>query len=42
MLNKLADAGAKVDRYDDGFRVRQEARPVTINVSTLPYPGFPH
>jgi UDP-N-acetylglucosamine 1-carboxyvinyltransferase len=41
VLNKLADAGAKVDRYDDGFRVRQEARPVAINVSTLPYPGFP-
>lgn len=41
VLNKLTDAGAKVDRYDDGFRVSQQARPEAINVSTLPYPGFP-
>jgi UDP-N-acetylglucosamine 1-carboxyvinyltransferase len=41
VLTKLADAGAKVDWFDDGFRVQQEARPVAINVSTLPYPGFP-
>ncbi|MFT4200723.1 UDP-N-acetylglucosamine 1-carboxyvinyltransferase [Gordonia sp. (in: high G+C Gram-positive bacteria)] len=41
VLNKLVDAGAQVDRFDDGFRVRQEGRPQAINVSTLPYPGFP-
>ncbi len=41
VLNKLVDAGAKVDRFADGFRVCQDGRPEAINVSTLPYPGFP-
>ncbi|MFT3899644.1 MAG: UDP-N-acetylglucosamine 1-carboxyvinyltransferase [Gordonia sp. (in: high G+C Gram-positive bacteria)] len=41
VLNKLVDAGAQVDRFDDGFRVLQDDRPKAINVSTLPYPGFP-
>ncbi|MDL9946062.1 UDP-N-acetylglucosamine 1-carboxyvinyltransferase [Gordonia sp. ABSL11-1] len=41
VLNKLGDAGARVDRFDDGFRVRQDRRPTAINVSTLPFPGFP-
>ncbi|MFW0790877.1 UDP-N-acetylglucosamine 1-carboxyvinyltransferase [Gordonia sp. CPCC 205333] len=41
VLNKLVDAGAQVDRFDDGFRVRQAQRPVAVNVSTLPFPGFP-
>lgn len=41
VLNKLRDAGAEVEVFDDGFRVRQQARPVAVNVSTLPFPGFP-
>lgn len=41
VLNKLRDAGAQVDRFDDGFRVQQAERPVAVNVSTLPFPGFP-
>ncbi|GAC70678.1 UDP-N-acetylglucosamine 1-carboxyvinyltransferase [Gordonia soli] len=41
VLNKLGDTGAVVDRFEDGFRVRQEARPAAVNVSTLPFPGFP-
>ncbi len=41
VLNKLVDAGASVERFDNGFRVRQEERPVAVNVSTLPFPGFP-
>ncbi|GAA2069393.1 UDP-N-acetylglucosamine 1-carboxyvinyltransferase [Williamsia deligens] len=41
VLAKLTDAGAQVDRFDDGFRVRQDDRPHAVNVSTLPFPGFP-
>ncbi|NED62042.1 UDP-N-acetylglucosamine 1-carboxyvinyltransferase, partial [Streptomyces sp. SID10244] len=41
VLNKLGDTGAHVDRFADGFRVRQDRRPIAVNVSTLPFPGFP-
>lgn len=41
VLNKLTDAGAQISRLDDGFRVRQDRRPQAVNVSTLPFPGFP-
>ncbi|MBM7277672.1 UDP-N-acetylglucosamine 1-carboxyvinyltransferase [Gordonia rubripertincta] len=41
VLNKLVDTGARVDTFDDGFRVRHDSRPVAVNVSTLPFPGFP-
>ena len=41
VLQKLTDAGASVERFDDGFRVRQDDRPRAVNVSTLPFPGFP-
>lgn len=41
VLKKLEGAGAHVDRFDDGFRVVQEARPVAVNTATLPFPGYP-
>ncbi|UQE76348.1 MULTISPECIES: UDP-N-acetylglucosamine 1-carboxyvinyltransferase [unclassified Gordonia (in: high G+C Gram-positive bacteria)] len=41
VLTKLEHAGAAVERYDDGFRVRQDARPRAVNTATLPFPGFP-
>lgn len=41
VLNKLGDTGAVVDTFDDGFRVRHDRRPTAVNVSTLPFPGFP-
>lgn len=41
VLTKLEHAGATVDRYDDGFRVRQDQRPSAVNTATLPFPGFP-
>jgi len=41
VLMKLQSAGADVDTWEDGFRVRQESRPVATNFQTLPYPGFP-
>ncbi len=40
-LEKLTSAGAVVTTTPDGVRVRMEKRPKAIDVSTLPYPGFP-
>jgi UDP-N-acetylglucosamine 1-carboxyvinyltransferase len=40
-LEKLTIAGAIVTNSDEGLRVRMEHRPKAIDVSTLPYPGFP-
>jgi UDP-N-acetylglucosamine 1-carboxyvinyltransferase len=40
-LDKLTQAGATVDLVPDGFRVRMEGRPRSVDVVTLPYPGFP-
>lgn len=40
-LEKLASAGAIITSTDDGIRVRMEGRPQSIDVATLPYPGFP-
>ncbi len=41
VLDKLTDAGAHVDVTSDGFRVVGESRPRSVDVVTLPYPGFP-
>jgi len=38
-LTKLADAGALIDRIEDGIRVRQIGRGRDIDFVTLPYPG---
>lgn len=40
-LEKLSSAGAIITSTQDGFRVHMETRPRSIDVSTLPYPGFP-
>ena len=40
-LSKLVDAGATVDVNPDGFRVALDGRPRSVDVVTLPYPGFP-
>ena len=40
-LEKLASAGAIITTTDDGIRVRMDSRPQSIDVATLPYPGFP-
>ena len=40
-LEKLASAGAIITSTNDGIRVRMEGRPQSIDVATLPYPGFP-
>lgn len=41
VLDKLSLAGAQITRLDDGFRVVGPQRPRAVDVSTLPYPGFP-
>jgi UDP-N-acetylglucosamine 1-carboxyvinyltransferase len=40
-LEKLTSAGAIVTSTADGIRVRMDSRPHSIDVATLPYPGFP-
>jgi UDP-N-acetylglucosamine 1-carboxyvinyltransferase len=40
-LEKLVEAGATVTAQENGFRVVMHDRPRAIDVSTLPYPGFP-
>src|SRR5260370_30616482 len=40
-MQQLPGAGATVDHADDSSRIPQYERPKAINVSTLPFPGFP-
>ncbi|MDQ3981737.1 MAG: UDP-N-acetylglucosamine 1-carboxyvinyltransferase [Actinomycetota bacterium] len=40
-LQKLEQAGAEVDRGDGEVRVRMKGRPRSLDLSTLPFPGFP-
>ena len=40
-MNKLLEAGAKVDEGPDWVRVRCDQRLKGIRVRTMPYPGFP-
>ncbi|WP_051441855.1 UDP-N-acetylglucosamine 1-carboxyvinyltransferase [Arthrobacter sp. H14] len=41
VLDKLSQAGSRVSFREDGFAITAPDRPQPINVSTLPYPGFP-
>lgn len=40
-LDKLLTAGAEVTTARDSFTVRMDRRPRSIDIVTLPYPGFP-
>lgn len=40
-LSKLKLAGAQVETYEHGFRVRMDGRPKAVDYQTLPFPGFP-
>lgn len=40
-LDKLVTAGAHVELTSDGFNVSMTDRPKSVDVVTLPYPGFP-
>lgn len=41
VLDKLTEAGAKVEPESDGVRVSSKHRPQSITLTTMPYPGFP-
>ncbi|GAB3265688.1 UDP-N-acetylglucosamine 1-carboxyvinyltransferase [Arthrobacter pigmenti] len=41
VLDKLTQAGCLIDVHSNGFTITGPERPHPINVSTLPYPGFP-
>ena len=45
VLDKPVTAGAQVRGLDDGgvdgFQIRLDQRPRSVDVVTLPYPGFP-
>jgi len=41
VIDKLEEAGACITKTDDSMRVRYKRRLKSINVTTLPYPGFP-
>jgi UDP-N-acetylglucosamine 1-carboxyvinyltransferase len=40
-LEKLASSGAVITSIENGIRLRMNQRPQSIDVATLPYPGFP-
>lgn len=40
-LEKLKVAGAEVETFENGFRVRMDRRPIAVDYQTLPFPGFP-
>ncbi len=40
-LEKLKLAGAIIETYENGFRVRMDGRPHAVDFQTLPFPGFP-
>jgi UDP-N-acetylglucosamine 1-carboxyvinyltransferase len=41
LVNTLREAGVNVEHYDDTIRVRAPRRPRSVDVTTLPFPGFP-
>ena len=41
VIEKLNEAGVKIEEDIDGIRVSCNKRPKAIDIKTLPYPGFP-
>ncbi|MDD5128281.1 MAG: UDP-N-acetylglucosamine 1-carboxyvinyltransferase [Candidatus Omnitrophica bacterium] len=41
LLDKLHEAGAQIERGDGSLRVKGNKRLKSVNITTLPYPGFP-
>jgi len=41
VLNKLTDAGAKIDLNEDTINLKMDKNPRPVDVSTAPYPLFP-
>jgi len=41
LIDKLDEAGARISRVDGALRVKGNRRLRSVNITTLPYPGFP-
>ncbi len=41
LIDKLDEAGARISRSDGSLRLRGNKRLKAVNITTLPYPGFP-
>jgi UDP-N-acetylglucosamine 1-carboxyvinyltransferase len=41
LLDKLKDSGAKIDRTTNGLSIRRNGRLKPVDITTLPYSGFP-
>jgi len=41
LVHTLREAGAAVEHFDDAIRVRARRRLKSVDVTTLPFPGFP-
>jgi UDP-N-acetylglucosamine 1-carboxyvinyltransferase len=41
VIGKLIESGAEISRHDGGVRVRGNERIKSVDINTLPYPGFP-
>lgn len=40
-LERLIQAGAQIEAFDDGFGIDMPGRPRAVDFITMPYPGFP-
>jgi len=41
VLDKMTDAGARIERKGEGISIRRNGRLKPVDITTLPYPGFP-
>ncbi len=41
LIDKLIETGAIIKEYKNGIRITANKRPVSTDIITLPYPGFP-
>jgi len=41
VLDKMTDAGARIERTGQGISIRRNGRLKPVDITTLPYPGFP-
>jgi UDP-N-acetylglucosamine 1-carboxyvinyltransferase len=41
IIQKLEETGVSCEPVPEGLRVRMSSRPVSQNIKTMPYPGFP-
>jgi UDP-N-acetylglucosamine 1-carboxyvinyltransferase len=41
IIDKLIQAGAKIDAGVDYMRIKMDNRPLAVDIETLPYPAFP-